>query len=254
MGWDTIGLLIVAGLAGGTANAVAGGGTLITFPVMLAVGMPPIIANASNAVAVAPGHFIAALADRRKIPPLRGPLLIETAAALVFGAIGALLLAVTPGHVFTQLVPPLIAFATASFAFARHIQAGVARLRKRAAMPGTMTALCALIPAAIYGGYFGAGLGVMLMAVLALTGTDDIRVTTAAKNLLATMVSVSTIAVFIVENVVRWPETLVMLTGALMGGVLGGNLVRVLPANIVRAVVILFGTVMTAIYAVRYWG
>src|SRR5260370_41854843 len=127
MGWDVIGLLAGAGLLGGIANAVAGGATLITFPAMLAAGLPPIIANASNAVAVTPGHFIAAMADREKIPPLSPRFLLLVLTALVGGVAGALLLLVTPSGLFTLFVPPLIATATLIFACSQSIQAAIAR-------------------------------------------------------------------------------------------------------------------------------
>src|SRR5215468_11009862 len=115
-------LLFGAGLAGGVANAMAGGATLFTFPAMLASGLPPIVANASNAVAVTPGHVVAALADRARLPRLDRALVLALAASLVGGALGAILLLVTPERLFTLLVPALIGTATLVFGLGRHVR------------------------------------------------------------------------------------------------------------------------------------
>jgi uncharacterized membrane protein YfcA len=124
----TIGLLLFgAGLAGGVANAIAGGATLITFPAMLAAGLPPVLANASNAVAVTPGHLIAACADRHVLPPADRRMLAAILAVLLGGTVGAVLLLTTPERLFTLLVPALIGVATVIFAFARPIQRSIAQ-------------------------------------------------------------------------------------------------------------------------------
>ena len=254
MSWDIMVLLAGAGLLAGVANALAGGGTLITFPAMLAAGLPPIVANASNAVAVTPGHFIAAIADRQKIPPLSGRFLLFVATALLAGFAGAVLLLVTPSGLFTLLVPPLIGMATLIFAMSERIEATVTRWRgSTARASGAAEAALLIGPAAIYGGYFGAGLGVMLMAVLAVTGMNDIRGASAVKNVLATAVSVATIVTFASRDVISWAETSVMLCGAVSGGLLGGHLIRVLPAMLVRRIIIAVGILMTMIYAAKYW-
>jgi uncharacterized protein len=245
----TVLLLAGAGIVGGLANAIAGGATLITFPAMLASGIPPIVANASNAVAVTPGHFIAAIADRERIPKLDRRFLILVLLSLVGAAIGAVLLLVTTDRTFLLLVPLLIGAATLVFAFARPLQAAVSR----GGRPHPFLAELLLVPAAIYGGYFGGGLGVMLLAILGVLGIDDVRTANVLKNLLATAVSIVTIAIFIVKGIVDWPRTLVMLAGAAAGGFLGGWLVRVLPPAAVRAVVIAAGTAITVYYAWRYW-
>jgi uncharacterized membrane protein YfcA len=255
MSWEVLLMLASGGLVGGVVNALAGGATLITFPVMLATGLPPIIANASNAVAVTPGHFIAAIADREKIPARDWHFVLSTAIALIGGVLGAILLLMTPSTLFTLLVPPLIGLATLTFAASRHIQTALASWRPRieGQRSGWAATAALLGPAAIYGGYFGGGLGVMLIAVLSLTGLHDVRAANAMKNILATAVSVATIAVFSVRSAVSWPETLTMLGGAVLGGYCGGRLIRVLPAAIVRQIVIGVGTLMTVIYAVKYW-
>jgi uncharacterized membrane protein YfcA len=243
-------LLLGAGLAGGVANAIAGGATLITFPAMLASGLPAIVANASNAVAVAPGHLVAAFADRSRLPALNLPFLVTVATSGIGGAIGAALLLSTPEKLFTLLVPGLIGIATLVFAFSRHIQKVIAT-KVRSVSGETRWVLLASM--SIYGGYFGAGLGVMLLAVLSVTGEEDIRQANVLKNVLATAVSATTIATFVVQGVIRWPETVVMLSGAIPGGFLGGRLIAILPPSVVRAIIIAVGTAMTLAYAWYYW-
>ncbi|GJD74687.1 sulfite exporter TauE/SafE family protein [Methylobacterium goesingense] len=251
MDWMTATLLIAAGVAGGVINAVAGGATLITFPVMLQVGLPPVIANASNAVAVMPGHLIAALADPGRWPPLNARLAWLAAASLFGGMSGALLLLWLPESLFTGPVPILIAFATLLFAFAPTIQA---RQTKRGPRPIAALSGPAMIGvASIYGGFFGAGLGVILTALLSISVSRDIRTVKVLKNLIATIVSVASTTVFITQGAISWPETFIMLLGALMGGFMGGCLIRFLPAEWVRRAVIAVGCLMSTIYGIKYW-
>jgi uncharacterized membrane protein YfcA len=241
-------LLFGAGLAGGVANAMAGGATLITFPAMIAGGLPPIVANASNAVAVTPGHVVAALADRARLPRFDRALGLALAASLVGGAVGAVLLLATPERLFTLLVPALIGIATLVFALGHHVRRDVVDGARSDALR------CALlVPMSIYGGYFGGGSGVMYLAVLVVTGREDVRQANVLKNLLASVVSAVTIAIFVMQGVVSWPETIVMLVGAVAGGFLGGRLIAVLNPATVRSIVVVAGTAMTLVYAWRYW-
>lgn len=245
-------LLFVSGIAGGVINALAGGATLLTFPAMLAAGLPPVTANASNAVAIVPGHLLAVLADRRKVLPLDGKLGASVVVCLIGGAVGALLLLALPERLFVLPVPALIGIATLLFLFSPRIAAW-AEARRGDAEPSRGLGLSVLGLSSIYGGFFGAGLGVILTAVLSIADPNDIRRVKALKNLLATSVSMAAIVIFIAEGAVHWPETLTMLSGALAGGYLGGYLVRVLPAGVVRWFVIVTGTAMTVVYAVKYW-
>ena len=247
-------LLLAAGAVGGIVNALAGGATLITFPAMLAAGLPAIAANASNAVAISPGHLIAALADRRRLPAFDKRLCLLTLFALVGGALGGLVLLHISERDFTLPVPALIAFATALFALAPTIQRRAEQRHEALGRSRTQyRALGSIGLASVYGGFFGAGLGVMLTAVLAITEPGDLRSVKALKNLLATAVSAAAVLVFIVKGIVVWPPTLVMLVGAAVGGYAGGHLIRILPATTVRRIVIVAGVAMTIIYADRYW-
>jgi uncharacterized membrane protein YfcA len=246
----TASFLSGAGLVGGVVNAIAGGATLITFPAMLLAGLPPLIANASNAVAVAPGHIVAAVTDRRQLPALDRRLVATTVTAIVGGAAGAGLLLVTPERLFAALVPALIGVATLIFALGSRIQAALSQHLRHG---DDLLRHALLLPTSIYGGYFGAGLGVMLLAVFTVTGRAEIRAINAFKNLLAIAVSFTTLTVFALEDVVRWPETSAMLAGALAGGALGVRLIAVLPPSVMRILVTVAGSLMTAIYAWRYW-
>jgi len=245
-------LLFAAGIAGGVINALAGGATLLTFPAMLAAGLPPVIANASNAVAIVPGHLLAVLADHRKLQPLDLRLGLSVLICLAGGILGALLLLALPERLFVLPVPALIAVATLLFLFSPRIAAW-AEKRRGGARPSRVLGPSVLGLASIYGGFFGAGLGVILTAVLSIADPNDIRRVKALKNLLATAVSIAAVTIFILQGAVRWPQTLTMLSGALLGGYLGGTLVRVLPGSVVRWFVIVTGALMSIVYAVKYW-
>ncbi|MCJ2122220.1 sulfite exporter TauE/SafE family protein [Methylobacterium sp. J-077] len=251
MDWMMAMFLFAAGVAGGVINAVAGGATLITFPAMLQVGLPPVIANASNAVAILPGHLIAAIADPGRWPPLNSRLAWLAAASLFGGMSGALLLLWLPESLFTVPVPALIAFATLLFAFAPTIQA---RQTKRGLRPiAALTGPAMIGAASIYGGFFGAGLGVILTALLSIIVSQDIRTVKVLKNLLATIVGVSSTVIFIAQGVISWPQTFIMLLGALVGGFMGGYLIKILPTEYVRRVVIVAGCLMSITYGIKYW-
>lgn len=248
--------LFAAGLAGGVVTAIVGGASLITFPAMLAVGLPPIVANASNLVALTPANFMAALADRRRWPGWDRALIGLAAVSLAGGGAGAVLLLATPETVFVALVPLLIGFATVLFAAAgpirRRLAARAARANHRPAPAALRAAFHA--PVALYGGYFGAGVSVMLLAIFSITRAGDFRTVNVLKNLLSGLTGVVAIAIFIAAGTVAWPATLAAMAGGLAGGFLGARAVRLLPERFVRWFVIAAGAVLTVLYAMRYWG
>lgn len=245
-------LLFGAGIVGGVINALAGGATLITFPAMIAAGLPPVTANASNAVAIIPGHLLAVVADRSKLPRFDRRLLASAVACVIGGFLGAVLLLAIPERYFILPVPALIGFATTLFFFAPRI-AHWADARRNGMEKSIRVETGTLLIASIYGGFFGAGLGVILTAVLSISDPDDIRAVKALKNLLATCVSLTAVIFFIAQRAVSWHQTVIMLAGALVGGYLGGHLIRILPGTYVRNIVILAGALMTIIYAWKYW-
>ena len=177
-------LLLAAGFAGGTVNAIAGGATFFTFPAMLAVGIPPVAANASNTVALFPASLVAAIALRRELATTRRHLLRLVLIGIVGGIAGAVLLLATPDRAFLVLVPWLLLLATSVFAFSPRLLAWCA---PRASADGGFrlgAAMLVLVAVcSVYGGYFGAGVGIMLMAGLDLAGLDDPHAANALKNL-----------------------------------------------------------------------
>src|SRR5262245_14560887 len=247
--------LIGVGAAGGLVTAIAGGASLITFPALLAAGLPPVVANASNTVALAPGNLVATLADRERMPAWDRRLLGLTATAVVGSVAGAGLLLATPARAFTALVPVLIGGATILFALSDRIRRWCAASpAAMGAAPGRSGAqLIAFLPVAVYGGYFGAGMSVILLALLSAGFSRDLRTANVVKNLLSGLTSAVAAMVFITQEAVAWVPVLLMMAGALGGGFAGGRLVRVLPASWVRAFVIAAGFVLTAVYARRYW-
>lgn len=244
-------MLAGAGLVGGAANAMAGGATLITFPAMMAAGLPAIVANASNAVAVSFGNLMGAWAEREKLPRIDSRLIGAMVAAMFGGLLGGILLLATPERLFVLVVPALIGLATLVFAFAKPIQTFVTS-RLDAGDSASLRALL-VVPASAYGGYFGAGLGVILMAVLSATSPWDLRSANAVKNVLSVLTNAAAIVYFVFSNVISWPETVVMLVAALAGGYAGGRLLKILPSQKVRQTIIIIGSLMTVFYAWRYW-
>jgi hypothetical protein len=253
----TILLLAGVGFTGGIVTAIVGGSSLITFPAMLAAGLPPLIAVASNTVALTPSNFVAAATDYRRLPAWKPEFYRVIAVSLIGSGAGALLLILTPEKAFMALVPLLIGLATALFAFAGRIRAWIFRHGDDAQMHSARAdrlGLILLAPTAVYAGYFGAGVSVMLLAILSLGHTGDFRTVNVLKNLLSGVTSVIAVVVFVVTGMVAWPPTLAMAAGALAGGYAGARLARVIPAGLVRWLVIVVGCTFTAIYARRHWG
>ena len=244
-------LLLGAGLLGGAANAMAGGATLITFPAMLATGLPPIVANASNAASVVFGNLMGVVSERKQLPTNDGSWTKDIAASIIGGALGGILLLATPDKYFQIAVPLLIGIATIIFAFSKPIQAFIKQSLGN--NDGGLLRAAMIFLACIYGGYFGAGLGVILMAVLSATTQLELRSANAVKNLFGVAANLAAIAWFLWQSVVSFPETGVMIVGCIAGGLVGGKLLQVIPATAVRKTVIIIGAVMTFIYAIKYW-
>lgn len=244
-------LLIAAGFAGGIAAAMAGGASLITFPTLLAMGLPPVAANATNQVGLCFSNFMAALADWRRRPSWGRAFSWLLVINLIGGAVGAVLMLETPANLLTLLVPGLIGVATLLFAFGpwiqRHLPAheGGGLHFGRVAIP--------IFLSSIYGGYFGAALGVINLAILSIGGLTDLRSTNVLKNILITGVSASSVWVYIWQGAVVWPAMAALMAGSIGGGYAGGHLIRVLPPQLVRLAIIAFGTMATVIYGWKYW-
>ena len=244
-------LLFGAGMAGGVVTAMVGGASLITFPALLAGGLPAVVANASNTVALTPGNLVAALADIERLPRWDRSFLAVSGVCAAGSVAGAALLLLTPEKAFTALVPLLIGFATLLFALSGPIRAWI--VSRASTSGGAGAAALLFAPVAVYGGYFGAGMSVMLLAILSVTRPDDFRAINVIKNLLASLTSVVAVLVFVAQGVVAWPPTLVVMAGAALGGFAGGRLVRVVSPDLMRWAVIAVGTILTVVYARRYW-
>jgi uncharacterized membrane protein YfcA len=247
--------LFFAAVIAGTLNAVAGGGTFISFPALLVTGMPAVQANATNTVAIWPGLAAStgAYVNRLNVPPrLLIPLLLTS---VVGGLVGALLLLETPQHTFLHLVPWLLLGGTLLFAFGNSVRAiagktaAVDDLRQMSWQAITVTSLGELV-LAIYGGYFGAGVGFVILGMLAALGMRDIHAMGAIRTLLAVVINAAAVLIFIVAGAVRWPQCVVMIAGALLGGWFGAHYAQKADPRTVRVVVIAVGLVMSAYYFV----
>jgi uncharacterized membrane protein YfcA len=243
----------VSALAGGAVNAIAGGGTLITFPTLMAVGVPPISANVTNTVALTPGYLGGTMAQRDDLRGQRARLLLLLPAGAIGGVLGGLLLLLTDEEVFRELVPFLILAACGLLWFQERLRAWV--LRRVSARTGRdPRARWAVLPgfaASIYGGYFGAGLGVILLATLGLAIDDSLTRINALKQAISFAVNVSAAVFFLFSGRVYWTAAAVMVVGAVVGGSVGGRLVGKMRADVLRRVVVGIGVVVAIAYLAR---
>lgn len=249
----TLALLIVAAFAAGVLNAIAGGGSFLTFPALVFAGVPPIMANATSALAVSPGYLGSTLGFKQELRELPGRRLVrEMAICAVGGVAGALLLLVTPASLFAGIVPWLLLFATVLFAAGPRIAAW-ARAGQSAsdADHGPRWRELVLLAVAVYGGYFNGGLGILLMALYTVAGEPRLNVVNALKNLNSLVLSWLSVAAFVVAGAIAWREGLVMMLAATAGGFLGARWSKRLPMQWVRWGVIVVGLVMSALFFAR---
>jgi uncharacterized membrane protein YfcA len=240
--------LYLAGLLAGAINAVAGGGTLITFPTLLAVGVPPITANATSAVALVPGSLASGWAFRRELDAVRPWIKWFVPASFVGGGLGGLLLLATPERIFQAAVPYFILLATGLFAFAKRsaeILAGHER-RGPEGHRGVWLATLAQVGVGIYGGYFGGGMGIMMLAVMGMLELGTIHEANALKALCGTAINATAAGVFLFSGLVSPEHALVMVAGTVTGGIVGVHLGRRVGPGPVRAFVIVAGLVTAA--------
>lgn len=244
-------LIGVAAFGAGAMNSVAGGGTFLSFPALLAIGVPPVTANASNSVALWPGSLAGAWAFRAELARFRRTLPLLTGLAFLGGLGGGLLLLATSNAAFSRLIPWLLLIATALFAFS----APLARLLARgSSQPGGAQrrigaggALFQLV-VSLYGGFFGAGMGILMLAALAIQGFDDIHEINALKNWLSAVIYSVAVITFIVAGAISWPHTLTMLLTGTLGGYWGARLARRVPALWLRRFIVAVGSLLTVYY------
>lgn len=245
-------LVGLAAIAAGAVNALAGGGTLITFPMLTAVGIPAVAANVTNTVALCPGYLGATLAQASDLQGQKRRLWLCLPAAAIGGIVGGFLLLNTGERVFRALVPFLILLASGLLAIQDPVRAWL--LRRSQQRGSTSTSEQWAPPpvglAAIYGGYFGAGLSVIVLAVLGLTLDDSLTRLNALKQAISLSVNIAAALFFLFSGQVVWSAVLVMALGALVGGAVGGRLAsRIKPATL-RWIVVVIGVVVALIYLV----
>ena len=247
-------LIALAAVGAGLINALAGGGTLITFPMLTFVGIPAVAANVTNTVALSPGYLGATFAQLKDLKGQERRVWLFAPASVAGGIIGGVLLLNTGEKLFRDLVPYLILLASALLAVQDPIRAWAVRRIGDAGSTLAKRDQWAAIPigmAAIYGGYFGAGLSVIVLAVLGLLLDDSLTRLNALKQSISFSVNIAAAIFFVFSGQVVWSAALVMAVGALMGGVLGGRLAGRIKASTLRWVVVVIGVAVAVIYLVR---
>jgi len=248
--WLTLG---AASCVAGAINSIAGGGTLISFPAAMAVGLSPVVANATNAVALVPGTIASAFAYRRELAPDRRHLLPLLLPSLLGGFLGAYLLLAAPEKVFEAVVPWLVLGATLLMVLKRPLlsRLGVSASPSKLRFAAVITGIFLM---GVYGGYFGAGIGIITLAALALLQPVDIHTMNARKSVLTTLVNGAAAGLFIYRGATSLPAVGVMAIGSIAGGYLGANLARRVRAELVSRSVVAIGLILTAILFGRRYG
>jgi uncharacterized protein len=236
-------LVFASAFGAGMINSVAGGGTLLSFPTLIWLGVPSVAANATSTVALWPGSLGGVWGFRRELREADRSLFTLAVPSLAGGLIGAMLLTRTPTELFDKLVPVLIFFATCLLAGQETIQRrfDLSAIHTNARSPWLSWAMLFQAGVGLYGGYFGAGIGILMLAALSLMGHTDIHRMNAVKNLLAVCMNGIAAAYFAFSGLVLWQDAAVMAAGAIVGGVGGAGLARRIGRPLVRRIVIVIG-------------
>jgi uncharacterized membrane protein YfcA len=245
---NTMILIFGAGVVAGAMNALAGGGSFVSLPALIAAGVPPVLANTSSTVALFPGGLASAWAYRDGLQPVGAvPLRALLISTLCGGLLGALLLLRTSSSAFTVVLPWLLLLASIALAFGRRIGAALrARVRIHA-----RAVLAVQFGLGVYGGYFGGAVGIMMIATWGLLEQRDLKHLNAPRTLMVSAANAVAVLAFIAAGAVRWPETLTMLAGAIVGGFGGAQVGRRAPATVVRAVTLLVTAGITLAFFVK---
>jgi uncharacterized membrane protein YfcA len=241
-------IIFIAALIAGAINSIAGGGTLISFPALVWIGWPPIIANATNAVALWPGSLAGVVGFRRELASVRRWLLLLTIPSLLGGAAGAILLLHTSERTFVRIVPLLILGATLLLAAQEMVtrRLGLIARAHEDPTPGWVTFVFVFqFAVSVYGGYFGAGMGILMLAALGLIGLTDLHQMNGLKNLLAICINGVAAIYFAMSGAVRWRDGMLMAVASIIGGFAGARLAHRLGRKFVRRLVVVIGLVMT---------
>jgi uncharacterized membrane protein YfcA len=263
--------LVLAGVAGflaGMVNALAGGGTLISFPILIALGLPPVAANVTNTVALSPGYLGGALAQREQIRPQRARVIRLSMVAAVGGLAGSILLVFTSDSAFELLIPALLFLATLLLALQDRLRSALGIVPAPAAAAELDVDLAAetaakphdtpwlMVPifvVSVYGGYFGAGLGIMMLAILGIVLHEALNRLNALKQTLAFVINSTAAVFFLTSGKVYWVVALVMACTSLAGGAAGGRLAGTVKPQVLRAIVVVIGTSVAVVYAIKTW-
>ncbi len=247
----------VAAAAAGGVNAVAGGGTLISFPVLVALGVPPVSANITNTVALSPGYLGGALAQKAAISDQRDRVRRLGVAAAAGGLLGSVLLTLTSNDAFRKLIPILLFAAAMLLATQDHIRRllgiGNPALDGPAATADPSWLVVPVFAVSIYGGYFGAGLGIMLLAVLGIALHDRLDRLNALKQVMSLIINATAAILFLFSGKVYWSLAAVMAVGSLVGGNVGGRFAGKVKLARLRLVVVSIGFIVAVVYAIRAW-
>ncbi|MGB3866773.1 MAG: sulfite exporter TauE/SafE family protein [Xanthobacteraceae bacterium] len=244
-------LLAAAGFAAGTVNAVAGGGTFATFAALVACGLPTLDANATSAVALTPANLASVVAYRSEVRNHFRAMLPYTLIGLCGGAVGALLLIWLGDGGFRPLVPWLLLSATLMFAFSDRIRELTRPSAQGQGGASRLVAFVVMAMATIYGGFFGAGMGIMMLAALAVIGGGDYHQDNAIKNVVAFLIQIVSSALLIAGGLVHWPHALVTIVASMIGGYWGVSVARNVPVKVIRATVVAVGAALTVIFFLR---
>ena len=249
-------ILVGSALLAGAMNAVAGGGSFFSFPALIVAHVPPIQANATSTVALWPGSVASAGAFRKRMPRNHRLMTALTLISLVGGIVGALLLLRTPQGTFMRMLPFLFLAATLLFAFGGKLAKLLApadALEHATSWKAVIGASLVQIVIAVYGGFFGGGIGILMLAMLSVVGMRDIHEMNAIKTLLATAINGVAVIMFIAAGAVYWPQALLMMMGAIAGGYAGGHYSQKLNPLLVRRFVIAIGFGMSAYFFWQQW-
>ena len=241
--------LLAAAAGGGILNALAGGGTLLTFPTLVLLGMPAVQANATSTVALLPGAASSLAGYRREVGTHRAWLKTLLIPSLLGGAVGSVLLLMTPERTFRHLTPFLVLFATLLFLAQLVASRGAERTGAAAGPPALRWAAASALQfgVAVYGGYFGAGIGILMLVILGYLGLSDIHAMNGLKNFFGICINSVAAAYFILRGAVDWPVALVMIVGAIVGGYAGAHFARRIGKEKARMAVVVIGFGITVL-------
>lgn len=241
-------ILILAALAAGILNSIAGGGSFLTFPALVYAGLPPVAANATSAVAVFPGYLGAAAGFRKELLSFENHLLRRYLIIAALGGLsGSLLLLITSNTVFSLIVPWLLLFATLIFALGRQLTEWLDQRELNLEHHATPI----LFGVAVYGGYFNGGLGIILLAAFITFGMQDLHLMNGLKNGLSLLLSSVSVVIFAVAGLVQWPQAMVMMLATTLGGYLGAFIAKALPPKLLKIIIVAIGTLMTVVFFLR---